>query len=96
MILTKKFELWKAQAAVTLMDILGVAILAVAIPEAAIPEAAIPGAILGVATLEVATLGVATLGAIQAGRLAGAIQGAEGEFPMGEGRTLKTIPKCSR
>jgi hypothetical protein len=84
----KKFENWKAQAEATLLVIRGVAI-----PEVAILEAAIQG----VVTQEVAIPAVAaTLEAIPAGFLAGVTQGAEVEDPPGEGRTLKTIPKCSR
>jgi len=92
MIPAKKFERWKAQAAVTLLVIPGVAILGVAILEEATQEAAIQG----VATQEVAILGMATQGAIPAGCLAEVTQAAQVEGPPGEGRTLKATPKCSR
>ena len=85
---TKKFEIWKAQQAATLLVILGL----VAIPEVPIPEAVT----LEAAILEAAILEAATPEAIQAGYLAEATQGAQVEHPPGEGRTLRTTPKCSR
>jgi hypothetical protein len=74
----KKFEIWKAQPAATLLVILGAAIPVVAIPAVA------------------AILEAVTLGAIPAGYLAEVTRGAEVEGPPGEGRTLRTTPKCSR
>jgi hypothetical protein len=95
MIPAKKFETWKAQAAVTLPVIPGVAILGEAILEAAIQvvtqEVAIP-----VAATQGAILRMATPKAIPAGYLAEVTQGAQVEGPPGEGRTLKATPKCSR
>ena len=86
MIRTKEFEIWKAQAAATLVGIPGAATLG--------------AAILGAEGILGAGIQAGILEAIPVGAEVIPTQGVEAEDPLGDEelqrRTLKTTRKCSR